>query len=232
MEPSKIRAKRVADGNEIRVIFGGRASYAYLLEAQPDDEAKPDGRKTFRSGALIPISAPAEVFAILRQAVTDAVAVGVKKKWGGRKPANLQLPLQKGNEKYDSDNEKYAAYKDMIYLTAKREEKRGRPILKAKGAIVSTPGIIESGDWCIFDVSFYPFDNKSKGIAVSLNGVTLIEEGERFGQGPSASSIDNEAAALYGDMLGALDDDPFGNDDNDPLAGLGGSSNDDLFAGL
>lgn len=235
MEPSKIRAKRIADGNEIRVIFGGRASYSYLMEAMPDDEDKPEGRKTFRTGVLIPITAPAEVFAILRQAVVDAVAVGVKKKWNGRKPSQLQLPLQKGNEKYDSDKEKYASYKDVIYLTAKRVEKRGRPLLRANGKTVETSGTIESGDWCVFDVSFYPFDNKSKGVAVALNGVTLIEEGERFGQGPSESSISSAAEDLYGDLLSGLsNDDPYG-DNDDLLGGLGGSSapeEEDFLAGL
>ena len=234
MEPNQIRAKRIADGTEIRVIFGGRASYSYLMEAVLDDEDKPEGRKTYRTGALIPVKAPAEVFGILRQAVADAVAVGVKKKWNGRKPTNLQLPLQQGNEKFDSDPEKYAAYKDMIYLTAKRVEKRGRPTLKAKGQPVTTSGVIESGDWCVFDVSFYPFDNKSKGVAVALNGVTLIEEGERFGQGPSESSIYSAADELYGDLLGALgSDDPYGDSNDDPLADMGGESDDDdPLAGL
>lgn len=69
MEPNQIRAKRIADGNEIRVIFGARASYSYLMEAVLDDEDKPEGRKTYRTGALIPVKAPAEVFGILRQAV-------------------------------------------------------------------------------------------------------------------------------------------------------------------
>lgn len=224
MKPSDIKAMRVnTDPNQVRVVVGGRASYAYLMEAQQDDSDDPESTSSYKSGILIPKAAPKEVFAILNQAVKDAVAIGVKKKWNGKRPAELKLPLKNGDLKYQEDEEKYEAYKGMFTMTSKKMEKLGRPILMAGGLPVTEAGVIESGDWCAFDINFYPFSNKSKGVAVALNGVTLIKVGERFGGGPSEQSIADEAAALYGGMematLGgkADDEDMFGLEDEDDL---------------
>ena len=224
MEASKIRAKRVASdkANSIRILIGCRLTYAYLLAPVLNDSDDASKGSSFRTGVLISKKAPAEALSVLRQAVTDAVNVGVKTKWGGRKPADLQLPLNDGDKKYQEDPEKYAEFKGMINFTAKRREEDGRPVLKKNGQIVDSAGQIESGDWCVVDVSFYPFSNKKKGVAVGLNAVTLIEEGERFSGGPSQTSIDEEANSLYGDLLAGLEDDPFGGagQEDDPLAGL------------
>lgn len=237
MKASEIKAKRVpTDKNQVRVILGGRATYAFLMEAQQDDPDNPESNKSFKSGILIHKNCPAAVLTILRQAISDAVQIGIDKKWGGKKPMNLQLPLNDGDIKFAEDAEKYSAYKGMLTMTAKKLEKLGRPILKAHGKNVTEAGVIESGDWCAFDINFYPYANRAKGVAVALNAVTLIKEGERFGGGPSEQSIEEEASSLYSD-IGAGD--IFGSENSgaadDPLMGLlggGGSSADDLLAGL
>lgn len=235
MESSKIKAMRVAtDANQVRIVVGGRASYAYLIEAQLNDSEDPNSGSAYKSGILIPKDCPKETLNIINQAIKDAVAIGMNKKWGGKRPAELKLPLKNGDLKYNEDAEKYEAYKGMLTMTAKKIESHGRPILRANGVTVAEPGIIESGDWCAFDINFYAFSNKSKGIAVALNAVTLIENGERFGGGPSEDSIANEADALYGAMVGggtpkqdeAFDDlDLFGTEDSV-------DEDEDLFAGL
>ena len=212
MKASDIKAKRVqTDPNQVRVIIGGRASYAFLMEPQADDKDNPDSNRSYKSGILFYKKAPAEVLTIVRQAITDAVNIGIAKKWGGKKPMNLQLPLNNGDEKFAEDEEKYAAYKGMLTLTAKKAERLGRPILKANGAPVTEAGKIESGDWCAFDITFYPYANRAKGVAVALNAVTLIKEGERFGGGPSEQSVNDEAASLYSEIMGG---DPFGGEDD------------------
>jgi hypothetical protein len=75
----------------------------------------------------------------------------------------------------------------------------------------------------VFDVNFYPYANRAKGVAVALNAITLIKQGERFGGGPSESSIDDEATGLYGESLGGIEE--F----DDVMGGLG---EEDLLAGL
>jgi hypothetical protein len=231
MKPSDIKAMRVStDPNQVRVIVGGRASYAHFLEAVANDEDNPDAGRSFQTGILIPKDAPKEVHTILQQAVKDAVELGKKKKWGGSQPAELKLPLRNGDLKFQEDKEKYAAYERMINFTAKKVESHGAPIVRANGNVVTEPGVVESGDWCAFDINFYAFKGKSKGIAVALNAVTLLEVGERFGGGPSLDSIASEVEALYGDLTTSSNpsDDLFGSDD--VFGGL--SSDEDLFSGL
>lgn len=232
MQASEIKAKRIqTDKNQVRVILGGRATYAFLMEAQQDDPDNPDSNKSYKSGILFHKNCPTSVIKVIRQAITDAIKIGIEKKWGGKKPAILQLPLNDGDIKFEEDKDKYEAYKGMYNLNAKKLEKLGRPILKAHGQTVTEAGMIESGDWCAFDINFYPFANRAKGIAVALNGVTLIKEGERFGGGPSEDSIDKEAADLYAEVTQG--DDPFKDEDDDLLSLVGGGDDvDDLLAGL
>lgn len=234
MKANEIKVKRVvADKNQVRVILGGRATYAYLIDPQLDDQDNPESNKSYKTGILFHKNCAAEVLSTLRTAISDAVKLGIEKKWGGKKPPVLQLPLNDGDLKYAEDAEKYAAYKGMYYITAKKLERLGRPILKARGVAIAEAGIIESGDWCAFDFNFYPYANRAKGIAAALNAVTLITEGERFGGGPSSDSIDQEAGSLYGAEMGG---DPFESNDSmdDGFGDLlgGGDELDDMLAGL
>lgn len=224
MKSSRIKAQRISENKKgIRVALAGRASYFYCLQPQPDDIDVPDGPKSYKSAILFPKDSPKAAINVVLKAIKDCVVLGMETKWGGKKPANLQLPLNNGDEKAEEDEEKYGAYKGNYHMSAKKQERQGRPKLKANKKVVETEGIIESGDWCLFDVTFYPFANKKKGVAVALNAVTLIEEGERFAGGPSEDSIDEAADDLYGDVIGGEEADDLLDDmldDEDDFAGL------------
>jgi len=204
MKPQDIKAKRIdTPADQVRLVIAGRSSYFNCLEATLDDDDKQDGPKSYKSAVLVPKNAPVEAISVLIQGVKDAIEIGIRKKWNGSKPAKLQLPINNGDEKAKESAEKYDAYAGCWNFTAKRREKDGRPRLKAHGKEVTESGIIESGDWCVWDITLYPFANKKNGVAVALNGVTLIMEGERFSGGPSKDSIDDAANGLYGEMLGS-----------------------------
>lgn len=217
----------------VRIAIAGRASYFHGLVATPDDSDKPEQGSSFKSAILIPKDSPKQAIAVVLNAIKKTVQIGIKKKWNGTKPSELRLPWRNGDEKAADDKEKYEAYAGNYHMTAKKRESQGQPSLKAYGKKVEANGVIESGDWCLFDITFYPFNNKSKGVAVALNGVTLIEEGERFSGGPSGDSIDKAAQDLYGDDIMGM---PEGEDD-DLMGGMGdlddlmGGGDDDL-AGL
>jgi len=230
MNSLEIKAKRLdTDANQVRIVVAGRASYCYVLEPTPDDKDKPEGNKSYKTAVLIPKDAPKAVMAVLVQGIKDAIEIGIKKKWGGKRPSELDLPIKDGDKKAHDDPDKYAAYAGNHHFTAKRMEAHKRPRLKAHGKEVTESGIIESGDWCVFDINFYPFSNKNKGIACALNGITLIKEGERFGGGPSNDSIDSAANDLYGSMLSeGLSDNAA--DDLLSVFGGGDKSNDDLMS--
>lgn len=226
MKSSRIKAQRISENKKgIRIAVAGRASYFNGLEAALDDKDEPDGPKSYKSAILIPKDSPKKAITVVLQAIKDCVALGIETKWKGKKPANLQLPLNNGDEKAEEDEEKYGAYAGMHHMSAKKQERQGRPKLKANRKIVEEAGIIESGDWCLFDITFYPFANKKKGVAVALNAVTLIEEGERFAGGPSEDSIDEAADDMYGDVIG-------GEEADDALDMMMEDDDDDDFDGL
>jgi hypothetical protein len=230
MNPSEIKAKRIdTDANSVRIVVAGRASYCYVLEPTPDDKDKPDGTKSYKTAVLIPKNAPTEVTMVLTQGIKDAIEIGIRKKWGGKRPAELDLPIKDGDKKAREDAEKYGAYAGNRHFTSKRAERQGRPRLKAHGKDVDVAGVIESGDWCVFDINFYPFNNKNKGVACALNGVTLIKEGERFGGGPSKDAIDAAANDLYGSMLSEGVSSSDADDLFNSLSG-GAKGNDDLMS--
>jgi hypothetical protein len=213
MKASQIRAKRLATGpKEVRIILGGQASYFKGLNAVAEDEEKPNV-KSFSSGVLWHKDAPKQVMQVVEKAIEDAIKIGIETKWNGHKPSDLKQPLRDGDDKYHEDKDKNANYKGMRHLTARKYESQGKPVLVANGQRVVESGVIESGDWCAFDLTFYPFANKSKGVAVVLNGCTLIEEGERFGGGPSEDSVISELGDLYDDILTS----EFGGEEEDDI---------------
>lgn len=213
MQAHEIKATRVpSSGDTIRVLIGGRASYFAGIEPRANDQDNPDKGMSWQSGILIPKTVSKEVLGVLNQAVLDAVAVGITKKWNGYRPVDLGMPIRDGDEKFRANPEKYAEYAGMLYMTCKKQcelkggGRQAPPIFKylSTGEPITTVGVIESGDWVVFDVNFYPFNNRSKGVAVGLNGGSFIKAGERFGGGPSGDSISEEAMKLYGELAGTL----------------------------
>jgi hypothetical protein len=227
MNHADLKALRVdTEKNQVRVLVAGRASYFNGLVAVEDDPNKPGENMLYKTAILIPKDAPKALHAVLIQAVRDAVDIGIAKKWGGKRPQILQLPINDGDIKAQDDPDKYAEYAGNFHITAK---KRGSaPIIKAYGKRVETAGVVESGDWLVFDINLYPFKNRKVGVAIGFNGATLIKEGERFGGGPSEDSIDNAAKELYGNVLSSKK----GEDSLDDILGgmSGNSDNDDLMS--
>lgn len=225
--------------NQVNLIIAGQAFFFDAFEPVANDSDKPEAGKSYKSGIYVPKDAPQTSIATLLQAYRDACEIGKETKWKGVIPPDLNQPVHNGDKKFAKDPEKYKHYKGMLYLNAKRGEDRGRPVLLCGSGPVTTPGVIQSGDWCLFDINFYPYRNKSDGVGVYLNGVTLLMEGERFGGGPSAQEIEARSNKVYEQLmgvaigsqgvgLGSMSDLMGGSEDL--LSGFG--SDDDLLSGL
>lgn len=210
-----IKAKRIDTGDpkNVRLVIGGRLSFGNIVSP-----TEFEGKTFFSANILIPKAAVTkEVNAILKQAVNDAIDNGIKTKWGGNKPPRLDLPIRDGGERFATAPDTYDAYEHCYYLVAKKYSPTIGPVVMAYGKRVYDPDTVSSGDWCTFDINLYPFSKAgNKGVAVGLNGVTLIATDDRFSGAPSEESVSNAATDLYGeDML-------------DETGGLGGKGVEDL----
>ncbi|MCL2704258.1 MAG: DUF2815 family protein [Defluviitaleaceae bacterium] len=171
-----------------------RLSYAHIWEpwvSKPGDEPK-------YSCSLIIRKDDEKTLAKITAAVEAAKLAGIKK-YGGKIPPKLKLPLRDGDEERPGDE----AYEGCYFLNANAKE---------CPKIVDYPGCQEiidktevySGCYIRASVSFYAFSvNGNSGVAVGLNHIQKVRDGESLGgRAGIGNAFDEE---LDDDLL--LDDD-------------------------
>lgn len=132
----------------------------------------------------------------IRAAIDEAIAEGVASKWGGKKPANLKLPLRDGDDERAEEDESYVG---MFFLNANSNQKPG--IVDRDLNEILDPEEVYSGCWGRASINFYPFNsNGNKGVGVGLNNIQKLKDGERLG-GARASAEDD-----FGDGFDDVDD--------------------------
>ena len=110
----------------------------------------------------------------INAAIEDAIQQGISEKWGGKRPANLKLPLRDGAER---DNPEYEG---AMFFNASSNNKPG-VVDKDLNEIID-PEEVYSGCYGRVSVNFYPFNtNGNKGVACGLNNVQKLADGERLG---------------------------------------------------
>lgn len=141
-----------------------------------------DDKPKFSVVLLIPKENKKTV-AKIKKAISDEIANGVENYWNHKKPSGLWNPLQDGDEKADEHPE----YEGMYYINAKSDNK---PVLvDMEGNDILDQTELYSGCWGNASVSFFPFNNKLKGVAVGLNGITKTKDDTPFGGGMTRDSI-------------------------------------------
>lgn len=167
-----------------------RFSYANVWEAKSTKQQ--DGTVTppkFSITCLIPKTDIAGL-AKVQKAVNAALAAGITEKWKGKKPANLKMPIHDGDEKYNEDETKYAAYEGMWYITA--SNKVQPKIVNAAVEQILERDQFYSGCWGKASLRFFAFDNVSKGVGCQLNNLQKLNDGENLGGGRSNPEDDFE----------------------------------------
>ena len=125
---------------------------------------------------LIPKSAKGTVKKI-KDAINDVVQEGIASKWGGKKPANLKLPLRDGDDERAAEAPEYEG---MYFLNANNENKPG--IVDKDMNDILDPDEVYSGCWGRASISFFPFNsNGNKGVGVALNHIQKLEDDEPLG---------------------------------------------------
>lgn len=166
-----------------------RFSYAQVWEPKAINEG--DDPK-YSVSLLIP-KTDTETIAKIEAAIEAAIVVGKAKKWGGKKPPNLKLPLRDGDEERPED-ENYVGH---YFINATSKNRPG--IVDAAANAIIEREEFYSGCFGRAAVNFYPFDVKNKGIACGLNNLQKIKDGEPLSGGSRAEDDFNDDFAIGGD---------------------------------
>lgn len=175
-----------------------RFSYVHIFEPTAIDEGSDE---KYSLSVIIPKSDKATLKKI-KEATEAAKEQGRTKKWGGKIPAKLKLPLRDGDEERPDDE----AYANSYFFNCSSKQKPGivdkntQPILDAEE--------VYSGCYGRVAVNFYPFDTSgSKGVAAGLNNVQKIKDGDPLG---GRSRAEDDFGDGFGDDFEDDDDDIFG----------------------
>ena len=179
-----------------KVVIPCRISFANIWEPRSVNGSE----EKYSVSCLIPKTDKATL-AKIHKAIEAAKEVAQSKRWGGKIPANLKLPLHDGDtERGDDEN-----YEGMMYFNA--TSKDAPQIVDRKVQPILDPMECGSGDYCNVSVNFYGFNtNGNRGVAAGLQNIQLVKHGERLAGKASASSdfeeIEGEdESEVFGDDL-------------------------------
>jgi len=164
-----------------KVITGKvRFSYAHVFEPSAINEG--DDKK-YSVSILIPKTDTATL-AKINKAVEAAKQEG-KGKWNGKIPPVLKLPLRDGDAERPDDE----AYEGMMFLNASSKNKPG--IVDENRDELMSKDEFYSGCWGRASVNLYAFNvSGNKGIAVGLNNLQKLEDGDRLSGGGASAAED------------------------------------------
>lgn len=192
------------DNNATKVITGKvRLSYVHVFQPQSIN----GGEEKYSTSILIP-KEDKETLRKIKTAIEAAKELG-KSQWGGKIPANLKLPLRDGDEERPDDE----AYAGHYFINASSKTKPGiakpigkTPDGKTKFEEITDSTEVYSGCYARISINFYPFNkNGNRGIAVGLNNIVKVQDGEPLG---GRARLEDEFAEIeFDDVL--EDDDDF-----------------------
>lgn len=166
-----------------KVVTGKvRLSYVNIFKARSFEEG---GEEKYSCCILIDKNDKATLKKI-SVAVEAAKKEGIANKWGGKLPNKLKLPLRDGDEERADEAEEYAG---MYFLNANSNQKPGIVDANLNEILDSTE--VYSGCYGRVSINFFPYNfNGSKGIAVGLNNVQKLEDGEPLGAVRASAEAD------------------------------------------
>ena len=178
-----------------KVVIPCRISFANIWEPKSINGSE----EKYSVSCIVPKS-DKKTLAKIHAAIEAAKELGKDKKWGGKVPPNLKVPLRDGDiDRPDDEN-----YADTMFLNA--TSKDAPQIVDRKVQPILDPMECGSGDYCNVSVNFYGFNaNGNRGIAAGLGNIQLIKHGERLAGKASASSD-------FTEVEDADDEEAFGDD--------------------
>lgn len=179
-----------------KVITGKvRFSYVNIFKSR----AYKDGQDAKYSVCLLIPKEDKATIKKIKAAIEEAVQEGIASKWGGKKPANLKLPLRDGD---DERADEAPEYEGMYFLNANSTQKPG--IVDKDLSEILDPDEVYSGCWGRASINFYAFSaNGNKGVGVGLNNIQKLKDDTRLG------AVCASAESDFGDGFEDDEDDDF-----------------------
>lgn len=112
-----------------------------------------------------------------------ALAAACKKEAFGDNAGTLESPFSDGNEKFDADPEKYAAWKDMVTVSFKSKYPPAVFDASAKPVTAMTQKEVYSGCWAVVHCNAYSwtFGKMKKGVSLGFDAIQKIKDDDRLG---------------------------------------------------
>ena len=178
-----------------KMVIPCRISFANIWEPKAINGG--DGK--YSVSFLIPKS-DKKTLARIQKAGEAAKGEGKARKWSGKIPSNLKLPLRDGDiDRPDDEN-----YEDCYFLNA--SSKDAPQVVDRKVNPVLDPMMVYSGCYCNVSVNFYAFNaNGNRGVAAGLGNIQFVRDGERLSGKASADADfdaleDDDEDVLGGDL--------------------------------
>ena len=172
--------------NATKVVIPCRISFAAIFEPKSinGSEAK------YSVSCLIPKEDKKTLLAI-HKAIEAAKEDGKVRKWGGKVPPNLKMPLRDGDiDRPDDEN-----YTSCFFLNA--SSKDAPQVVDRHVQPVLDPMMVYSGCYCNVSVNFYAFNaNGNRGVAAGLGNIQFVKDGDK-----TITSLMNETAKAAGTTL-------------------------------
>ena len=175
-----------------KVVVPCRISFANIWEPKSINGSE----EKYSVSCLIPKDDKATL-AKIHKAIEAAKEEAKGKKWGGKIPPNVKLPMHDGDIDRP-DDENYAGH---MYFNA--TSKDAPQIVDRKVQPILDPMECGSGDYCNVSENFYAFAaSGNKGIAAGLGNMQKVKDGERLAGRASAASDFTEVEGDDDEVLG------------------------------
>lgn len=161
-----------------KVIIPCRISFANIWEPKSINGSD----EKYSVSCVIPKADKATLMKI-HKAVEAAKEDGKTRKWNGKVPANLKLPLRDGDiDRPDDEN-----YENCFFVNA--TSKDAPQVVDRRVQPITDPMMVYSGCYCNVSVNFYAFNaNGNRGVAAGLSNIQFVKDGERLSGKAAASS--------------------------------------------
>lgn len=178
-----------------KVVVPCRISFANIWSPK----ATLSGEEKYSVSCIIPKSDKKTLMAI-HKAIEAAKEEGKPKKWGGKLPANLKLPLRDG----DIDRPDDPSYADCMFFNA--SSKDAPQIVDRRVQPITDPMTVYSGCYCNVSVNAYAFSvSGNRGVAMGLGNIQFLSDGERL-SGKATADADFDEVEEDDDVLGDVSD--------------------------